>query len=155
MILSACDDLLCFAVRAETEGALRVKLEKVNRDLQAQLQETQDDLESEKEIRLKVEKQRRQLNDELESLRDSLEESENMTAAQKEIQVHREAQLNELKRNLEEEMANHEAVVTSMRQKHNKAIEELNNQLEAAKKVRGHCYAQIPRHVLRYPEISK
>ena len=40
-----------------------MKLEKENRALQAQLQETQDDLESEKEARSKVEKSRRQLNE--------------------------------------------------------------------------------------------
>ena len=40
-----------------------MKLEKENRALQSQLQETQDDLESEKDARLKVEKQRRQLNE--------------------------------------------------------------------------------------------
>ena len=40
-----------------------MKLEKENRELQSQLQETQDDLESEKEARTKVEKQRRQLNE--------------------------------------------------------------------------------------------
>ena len=121
--------------------AAREKLEKKNRELEANLQETQDDLESEKEARVKVEKQRRNLNEELENLKDSLEESENLTATQKEIQANRESELAKLKKNLEEETANHEAVVTSLRHKHNKAIEDLNDQLEAAKKVtpRGHC----------------
>ena len=49
--------------RAEEETAARGKLEKENRELQAQLQETQDDLESEKDARQKVERQRRQLNE--------------------------------------------------------------------------------------------
>lgn len=56
---------MCFqhVPRAEEETAARVKLEKENRELHAQLQETQDDLESEKDARQKVEKQRRQLNE--------------------------------------------------------------------------------------------
>ncbi len=49
--------------RAEEETAARVKLEKENRELHSQLQETQDDLESEKDARQKVERQRRQLNE--------------------------------------------------------------------------------------------
>ena len=50
-------------IRAEEEGSARVKLEKELRQLQAQLQETQDDLESEREGRLKAEKQRKLLNE--------------------------------------------------------------------------------------------
>ena len=49
--------------RAEEEAAGRAKAEKEKRELQALLQETQDDLESEKEGRLKAEKQKRQVND--------------------------------------------------------------------------------------------
>ena len=73
---------------------------------------------------------------ELENLRDSLEESESSTAAQQEIRAQRENELAQFKKTLEEETANHEATVTSMRQKHAKAIEDLNDQLEAARKVR-------------------
>ena len=121
--------------RAEEEAAARAKLEKENRDLHSQLQEMQDDLESEKEVRMKVDKQRRVLNDELESLRDMLEESESSTAAQQEIRTQRENELALLKRTLEEETAGHEAAITSLRQKHAKSIDDLNEQLEAAKKV--------------------
>ena len=72
---------------------------------------------------------------ELENLRDSLEESVSSTAAQQEIRAQRENELAQFKRTLEEETANHEATVASMRQKHAKAIEDLNDQLEAARKV--------------------
>ena len=46
--------------RAGEKRAACVKAEKQNRELQAQLQETQDDLESEREIKLKVDHQSRQ-----------------------------------------------------------------------------------------------
>lgn len=49
--------------RAEEETTARVKLEKENRELHSQLQETQDDLESEKEARTKADKLRKQLNE--------------------------------------------------------------------------------------------
>lgn len=68
-------------------------------------------------------------------MRDSLEESESSTAAQQEIRAQRENELAQLKRQLEEETANHESSVASMRSKNNKALEDLNEQLEAAKKV--------------------
>ena len=92
-------------------------------------------MDSEKEARHKVEKQRRQLNDELEHLRDSLEESESSTAAQQEIRTQRENELAHLKRNLEEETSGHENALSSMRHKHNKTMDDLNEQLETLKKV--------------------
>ena len=131
-----CNFLLLFVTfRAEEEAAARSKLEKEKRDLLSQLQETQDDLESEREGRARAEKQRKQLNEELENLRDSLEESESSTVAQQEIRAQRENELAQLKRQLEEETTNHEAAVASMRSKNSKAIDDVSEQLEAAKKV--------------------
>ena len=57
------------------------------------------------------------------------------TAAQQEIRSQRENELAALKRTLEEETSSHETAIASMRQKHSKAVEELNEALEAAKKV--------------------
>lgn len=124
--------------RAEEEAAARSKLEKDNRELQAQLQEMQDDLDAEKDTRLKVEKQRRQLNDELENLRDTLDDADAHTQAQKDIQGQRENEVAQLKRALDEETGAHEAAVASMRSKHTKAMEDLNEQLEGLRKVKGH-----------------
>ncbi len=71
----------------------------------------------------------------MEQLRDSLEESESSTAAQQEIRTQRENELAHFKKTLEEETSNHETTVASMRQKYSKAIEDLNEQLESARKV--------------------
>lgn len=84
---------------------------------------------------MKVEKQRRQLNDELEQLRDSLEEAESSGTALQDIRTQRENEVALLKKTLDEEMSSHEAAISSMRIKHTKAIEDLNDQLEASKKV--------------------
>ena len=70
---------------------------------------------------------------ELKNLRSSLQESENTTAAQQEIREHELAQL---QKKLEEETANHEATVVSMKQKHATAFEDLSERLEEARKVR-------------------
>ena len=122
-------------LRAEEETVQRVKLEKENRELHARIQELQDDLDSEKESRQKVDKQRRLLKDELDHLQESLEESENLTAAQKEIQANRDKELSQMKKTLEEEVAAHESTIAAMRSKHNKTADDLNDQLEAARKV--------------------
>lgn len=114
----------------------RAKLEKENNELQMQIQELQDDLDSEKQARSKAEKARRMLNDELEHLRDSLEQSESSTAAQQEIRTQREHELAQLKKTLDEETAAHESSLTSMKNKHSKVVEELHQQLDSMKKVK-------------------
>ena len=56
---SCNDSYISHLPRAGEEVAARTIAEKQNRELQAQLQETQDDLESECEIKLEVDRQRR------------------------------------------------------------------------------------------------
>ena len=71
----------------------------------------------------------------LENLRHSLEESVSFSAAQQEIREQREHELDQFRSTLEEEQAIHEATVAAMRGQHSKAIEDLNDQLETARKV--------------------
>ena len=103
--------------------------------MEAQLAEVQEDLDSEKEGRLKAERLRKQLEGELESLRQMYEESEGATAVHHEIRIKREQELNDLKRTLEEEAANHEANLSSVKQKYTQAVQELNDQVDILKKV--------------------
>lgn len=49
----------------------------------------------------------------------------------------REQEVNILKKTLEEEAKTHEAQIQDMRQKHSQAVEELAEQLEQTKRVRG------------------
>ena len=51
------------ACRAEEEAANRARLEREKRELQNQLQEALDDLDSEKDAKTKIEKQRRTIAD--------------------------------------------------------------------------------------------
>lgn len=126
--------------RADEEAAGRAKAEKEKRDLATQLQETQDDLDSEREARNKSEKTKRQLNNELEKLQELLDDTTSSTTAQQAMTAQRESELSALKRTLEEEIAGHEAAVSSMRQKHSRTVEDLNEQLENAKKVNRHVH---------------
>uniref|UniRef100_A0A8C3KU25 Myosin heavy chain 10 n=1 Tax=Chrysolophus pictus TaxID=9089 RepID=A0A8C3KU25_CHRPC len=107
---------------------------KVIRELQAQIAELQEDLESEKASRNKAEKQKRDLSEELEALKTELEDTLDTTAAQQELRTKREQEVAELKKAIEEETKNHEAQIQEIRQRHATALEELSEQLEQAKR---------------------
>uniref|UniRef100_A0A7N6BAF6 Myosin, heavy chain 10, non-muscle n=1 Tax=Anabas testudineus TaxID=64144 RepID=A0A7N6BAF6_ANATE len=104
------------------------------RELQAQLSELQEDLESEKQARNKAEKLKRDLSEELEALKTELEDTLDTTAAQQELRTKREQEVAELKKAIEEETKNHEAQIQEMRQRHGTVLEELSEQLEQAKR---------------------
>ncbi|KAG7223717.1 hypothetical protein INR49_015445 [Caranx melampygus] len=104
------------------------------RELQAQLVELQEDLESEKICRSKAEKQKRDLSEELEALKTELEDTLDTTAAQQELRTKREQEVAELKKAIDEETKNHEAQIQEMRQRHATALEELSEQLDQAKR---------------------
>lgn len=107
------------------------------RELESQISELQEDLESERASRNKAEKQKRDLGEELEALKTELEDTLDSTAAQQELRSKREQEVNILKKTLEEEAKTHEAQIQEMRQKHSQAVEELAEQLEQTKRVRG------------------
>ena len=64
-----------------------------------------------------------------------LEESEGSAATQQEIRGQRETELLAMKQTLEDEAASHESAISAMRHKYSKQIEELNEQLDGARKV--------------------
>lgn len=55
----------------------------------------------------------------------------------------RETEVTQLKKTLDDEARSHEQLLVEMRQKHNQAFEELNEQLEQSKRVRTFG---IPKH---------
>lgn len=72
---------------------------------------------------------------ELDKFRDLLEESASSTQAQTEIRAQREGELNALKKTLEDERIEHESAISSMRQKHAVAIQDISEQLDSMKRV--------------------
>uniref|UniRef100_A0A8V5HGZ5 Uncharacterized protein n=1 Tax=Melopsittacus undulatus TaxID=13146 RepID=A0A8V5HGZ5_MELUD len=122
------------AALARSEGIGKNNALKVIRELQAQIAELQEDLESEKASRNKAEKQKRDLSEELEALKTELEDTLDTTAAQQELRTKREQEVAELKKAIEEETKNHEAQIQEIRQRHATALEELSEQLEQAKR---------------------
>lgn len=71
--------------RGEDEIGQKNNALKQVRELQAQLSELQEDLESEKQARNKAEKLKRDLSEELEALKTELEDTLDTTAAQQEL----------------------------------------------------------------------
>lgn len=76
---------ILFNLRVEEEAAQKNNLLKQLREIQSQISELQEDLESEKAARAKAEKQRRDLGEELEALKSELEDTLDSTAAQQEL----------------------------------------------------------------------
>ncbi|KAG8548587.1 hypothetical protein GDO81_024872 [Engystomops pustulosus] len=128
------EELQAALARGDDEVVQKNNALKLVRELQAQIAELQEDLESEKASRNKAEKQKRDLSEELEALKTELEDTLDTTAAQQELRSKREQEVAELKKNIEEETKNHEAQIQEMRQRQATALEELSEQLEQAKR---------------------
>ncbi|XP_030317591.1 myosin-10 [Calypte anna] len=128
------EELQAALARGDEEAVQKNNALKVIRELQAQVAELQEDLESEKASRNKAEKQKRDLSEELEALKTELEDTLDTTAAQQELRTKREQEVAELKKAIEEETKNHEAQIQEIRQRHATALEELSEQLEQAKR---------------------
>lgn len=64
-----------------------------------------------------------------------MEDLGRLSTAEQEVRTQREKEMVQLKKTLDEETANHEAAIASMRQKHTRATEELHDKLDAAKRV--------------------
>uniref|UniRef100_A0A8C3ALG0 Myosin heavy chain 9 n=1 Tax=Cyclopterus lumpus TaxID=8103 RepID=A0A8C3ALG0_CYCLU len=118
------------------EAAQKNLAQKKIREMEAQLSELQEDLELERQARTKAEKHRRDLGEELEALKTELEDTLDSTAAQQELRSKRETEVTHLKRTLDDDAKVHEQQLVEMRQKHGQAFDELNEQLEQAKRVR-------------------
>lgn len=123
-------------LRCDEEAAAKAQAMKTLRETESQLSELQEDLDSERATRAKVEKQKRDLNEELEALKNELLDSAESTAAQQDLRTKREQELAMLKKTLEDETAAHESQIVDLRQKHNTAIENLNEQLDIVKKAK-------------------
>uniref|UniRef100_A0A452IEJ1 Myosin heavy chain 14 n=1 Tax=Gopherus agassizii TaxID=38772 RepID=A0A452IEJ1_9SAUR len=130
-------ELQAALARLEEESAQKNQALKALRELQAQLTELQEDVETERAARAKAEKQRRDLGEELEALKTELEDTLDSTATQQELRSKREQEVAELKKGIEDEVKVHEAQVLEMRQRHAHALEELSEQLEQLRRVKG------------------
>uniref|UniRef100_A0A8C4IHV3 Myosin-9 n=1 Tax=Dicentrarchus labrax TaxID=13489 RepID=A0A8C4IHV3_DICLA len=132
--LAKKEEELQAALARSEEAAQKNLAQKKIREMEAQLSELQEDLELERQARTKAEKHRRDLGEELEALKTELEDTLDSTAAQQELRTKRETEVAQLKKTLDDEAKVHEQQLVEMRHKHGQAFDELNEQLEQAKR---------------------
>ena len=118
------------AAKIEDEGTLGSKYNKQVKELQARLEELDEELAIERANRAKAEKSRTILKKDIEDLGSRLEEAGANTATQVELNKKREAELARLKGELEELNIAHEGTLAALRQKHNNTMAELGEQID-------------------------
>merc|ERR1719468_385315 len=118
------------AAKIEDEGTLGSKYNKQVKELQARLEELDEELSIERANRAKAEKSRAILKKDIEDLGARLEEAGANTATQVELNKKREGELARLKGELEEINITHEGTLAALRQKHNNTMSELGEQID-------------------------
>merc|ERR1712123_108294 len=120
--------------KIEDEQTLGGKLNTQIKELQARLEELDEELEAERQARARADKGRGTLRRELDELNEKLEETGSNTAAQIALNTRREEELAKLKMELDESNITHESTLAMLRQKHNASISELGEQIDTLNK---------------------
>jgi chromosome segregation ATPase len=118
------------AAKIEDEATLGSKYSKQIKELQARLEELDEELIIERGNRAKAEKSRTILKKDIEDLGSRLEEAGANTATQVELNKKREGELGRLKGELEEINIAHEGTLAALRMKHNNTMAELGEQID-------------------------
>ena len=106
----------------EDEQGQATSLGKKIKELQARIEELEEEIENERQARTKTEKQRADLAREIDEMNDRLEEAGGATSTQVEMNKKREGELAKLRRDLEEANLQHEATAAQLRKKHQDAV---------------------------------
>merc|ERR1719486_1886461 len=122
------------AAKIEDEQTLGSKYSKQVKELQARVDELDEELSVERNNRAKAEKNRSLLSRDLEDLGTRLAEVGSNTSTQIELNKKREAELVKLKSDLDEANIAHEGTLAALRQKHNNSMAELGNQIDGINK---------------------
>merc|ERR1719432_114582 len=122
------------AAKIEDEQTLGSKYSKQVKELQARVDELDEELSVERNNRAKAEKNRSLLSRDLEDLGTRLAEVGSNTSTQIELNKKREAELSKLKVDLDEANIAHEGTLAALRQKHNNSMAELGEQIDGINK---------------------
>merc|ERR1719492_548351 len=118
------------AAKIDDEATLGSKYAKQAKELQARLEELDEELAVERGNRSKAEKSRTMLKKDIEDIASRLEEAGSNTATQVELNKKREAELARIKGELEELNISQESTLGALRMKHNKNMGELGEQID-------------------------
>merc|ERR1712226_992696 len=122
------------AAKIEDEQTLGSKYSKQVKELQARVDELDEELSVERNNRAKAEKNRSLLSRDLEDLGTRLAEVGSNTSTQIELNKKREGELVKLEADLDEANIAHEGTLAALRQKHNNSMAELGNQIDGINK---------------------
>merc|ERR1712214_82487 len=106
------------------------KYAKQIKELQARMEEIDDELQIERGNRAKAEKNRSLLKKDIEDVSARLDEAGSNTATQVELNKKREAELARIRGELEQLNIAHESTLAALRMKHNNSMSELGEQID-------------------------
>merc|ERR1719283_385090 len=122
---------MALSAKIDDESTLGAKYAKQAKEIQARLEELDEELAVERNNRAKAEKSRTMLKKDIEDIASRLEEAGSNTATQVELNKKREAELARLKAELEELNIAHEGTLAALRMKHNNAMSDLGEQIDS------------------------
>merc|ERR1712029_1188292 len=117
-------------------GGVVGKLMKGIKEHQGCVEELEEELEAERQARAKAERQRCDLAKEFEELGERLDQAGGATLAQIELNKKRENEINKLRKDYEEANIQQEAVMMSLKKKHQDAIQEMSEQVDQLSKMK-------------------
>jgi len=132
-------EISAMSMKLEEEQGGCSKVGRNIKELQAHLEELEEEAEHERQARAKAEKAKSKMAQELDDLTDRLDEAGGATSAQMELNKKREAELGKLRRDLEEVNIQHEASLASLRKKHNDTVAEMAEQVDHLNKMKARC----------------
>merc|ERR1711962_348219 len=124
------------SAKLEDEQSIVAKLMKAIKEHQGRVEEMEEELEAERQARSKAEKQRSDLAKEFEQLGDRLDEAGGATLAQIELNKKRENEIDKLRKDCEEANIQQEAMMMSLKKKHQDAIQEMTEQIDQLSKMK-------------------
>merc|ERR1712106_810392 len=119
-------EVAALAAKIDDEALGTARVGKQAKELLARIDELDDEYKAEVNARAKAEKAKQALARNVKEIGDRLDEAGGATAAQVELNKKRESELAKFRRDLEEMNIQHEAVLSSLRKKHNDAIAEMS-----------------------------
>ena len=123
-------------------------------NIQARIEELEEEIEAERAARAKIEKQRADLSRELEEISERLEEAGGATAAQIEMNKKREAEFQKLRRDLEESTLQHEATASALRKKQADSVAELGEQIDNLQRVKQKLEKEKSEYKMEIDDLS-
>merc|ERR1711970_1155783 len=120
----------------EDEQMNTAKVGKYIKELQAKIEELEDEVKHENQGRAKAEQAKKKLEKEYNDIADRLDEAGGATHAQAELYKKREVEWFKSERDIEESTIQHEAAVAAFKKKHNDAVAEMADQIDHITKLK-------------------